>query len=126
LIESEGLKKIGNEYIEMQNFNFFKTSMPNTRKADFYLGCLDSSVFIDFNKLESGQVSIVRISFDGFGCCNLKAKGEPLNIEESELFLHQMKVDIIDQKIIATLVGTAIRMNKEQIWIEALEKYKLI
>ena len=35
--------------------------MPLTRKADFYLGCLDSSVFIDFNQTLTGEnVAIVK------------------------------------------------------------------
>ena len=53
-----------------QDFDFFKTSMPSTRKADYYLGGLDSSVFIDFNRTKENRISLVRISFDGYGCCD--------------------------------------------------------
>ena len=31
------------------DFDFFKTEMPESRKADFYLDYLDGCVFIDFN-----------------------------------------------------------------------------
>ena len=45
-----------------QDFDFFKTQMPDSRKADFYLGCLDSSVFIDFN-LTSDNLIISAVDF---------------------------------------------------------------
>lgn len=32
-----------------KDFDFFKTTMPDSTKADFYLGCLDGCVFLDFN-----------------------------------------------------------------------------
>jgi hypothetical protein len=51
------------------DFDFFRTSMPESRKADFYLGCLGGSVFIDFNLANENLISLCRISFDGYGCC---------------------------------------------------------
>ena len=50
--------------------------MPESRKADYYLSCLDSSVFIDFNRSNENLISLVRISFDGYGCCNLDEKSK--------------------------------------------------
>ena len=50
-----------------QDFEFFKTTMPQTRKADYYLGCLDSCVFLDFNRSTDNGISLARISFDGYG-----------------------------------------------------------
>ena len=41
-----------------QDFYFFKTTMPESRKADFYLGCLDGSVFIDFNYTPDKRISL--------------------------------------------------------------------
>lgn len=78
----------------MKNFDFFKTSMPYTRKADFYLGCLDGSVFIDFNRIGKDQISLVRISFYGYGCCNLDKKTELLNQDESALFIEEINKSI--------------------------------
>ena len=83
-------------------------------------------MFIDFNKLESGQISIIRISFDGYGCCSLNEKAKTLNTKDSELFIDQMNIEPIDQNTITELVKKAIRINQEQIWTDALEKYELI
>jgi len=100
--------------------------MPKTRQADFYLGCLDSSVFIDFNRLENDQISLVRISFDGYGCCNLDEKAKLLNKEDSELFIDELTKDPMDQKTITTLVKRAVKINEDHIWNDALEEYELI
>lgn len=110
----------------MNNFNFFKTTMPKTRKADFYLGCLDGSVFIDFNRIENDQISLIRISFDGYGCCNLDKKAESLNKEESALFIEELNKDILNQEAITVLVKKAIEINEERIWNNALQEYELI
>lgn len=110
----------------MDKYDFFKTSMPNTRKADFYLGCLDGSVFIDFNRIGNDQISLVRISFDGYGCCNLDKKAAFLNKEESTLFIEEFNKDHLNQEIITALVKKAIEINVEHIWNDALEEYELI
>ena len=54
-----------------QGFDFFKTEMPVSRKADWHLGCLDGCVFIDFNLTSDKLISLCRISFVGYGCCTL-------------------------------------------------------
>ncbi|WP_159025548.1 hypothetical protein [Aquimarina sp. Aq78] len=100
--------------------------MPNTRKADFYLGCLDGSVFIDFNRIGNDQMSLVRISFDGYGCCNLDEKAEFLNKKESALLIEELNKEHLNQEAITALVKKAIKINKEHIWNDALEKYELI
>jgi len=110
----------------MKNFNFYKTSMPDTRKADFYLGCLDGSVFIDYNRNGNDQISLVRISFDGYGCCNLDKKAIPLNKEDSALFFEELNKENLNQEKITDLVTKTIEINKENIWNDALEEYNLV
>ena len=51
---------------------FFITAMPNSRPADYYLGCLGGSVFMDFNNYKNERVQLKRISVDGYGCCDLR------------------------------------------------------
>lgn len=110
----------------MDTFDFFKASMPSTREADFYLGCLDGSVFIDFNKSKSGQIFLVRISFDGYGCCNIDDKAVPLNQERSKLFVDEISREILNQQTLEIIVKEAIEINKENIWSDAIERYELI
>ena len=110
----------------MESFNFFKTTMPKTRPADFYLGCLDGSVFIDFNKTINDQISLVRISFDGYGCCNLEKQVELLNENDSSLFIKEMNNEYLNQEVITAMVKKSIAINEKHIWTDALEKYELI
>ena len=106
--------------------DFFKTSMPSTRKADYYLGCLDSSVFIDFNRTQDNLISLVRISFDGYGCCNLDENGLSLNLNDSVEFIMEMENDNLNQENISRLVKEIIKVNKDHIWMDAIQEYGLI
>lgn len=110
----------------MTNFDFFKTTMPKTRKADYYLGCLDSSVFMDFNLTEDQRVHLKRISFDGYGCCELKQLENKLDKEDSKKFINLINKEEIDQKEMEVLVKRIIKISQEEIWNDALEEYKLL
>lgn len=107
-------------------FDFFKTTMPSSRPAAYYLGCLGGSVFLDFNESKDGRITLYRISFDGFGCCSLGDYTKYLDYESSVLFLLEMKKYVMDQKVMAKLVKELIQLNKELIWEEALKRYHLI
>lgn len=108
------------------NFGFFKWTMPDSRKADFYLGCLDSCVFIDFNLTTDKLISLCRISFDGYGCCNLTDNSKQLDFEKSKKFIDEITKTELDQESLTPLVLELIKINKEHIWTDALEEYKLI
>ena len=109
-----------------KDFDFFKTTMPETRKADYYLGCLEGSVFIDFNRTPDNRIYLVRISFDGYGCCNLDKEVKYLNPVDSEKFIREIEKVKLDQERISALVREAIKINKEHIWNDAIEEYELI
>ena len=108
-----------------QIFDFFKTTMPKTRKADYYLGALGGSVFIDFNRSDDNLIYLCRISFDGFGCCNLDKRANHLNHKDSQKFIAEFEREKIDQKTVTSLVKEIININKEYIWDDAIEKYGL-
>ena len=73
-----------------QGFDFFKTTMPASRIADFYLGCLDGSVFLDFNTTSDERINLCRISFDGYGCCNLNNYANCLDEQLSKFFIEEI------------------------------------
>ena len=108
-----------------KEFGFFITNMPKSRKADFYLGCLDGSIFIDFNKSIDNRINLCRISFDGFGCCNLGYKAKSLNYQSSKVFIEEISKEHLDQEKIKKLVFELIRLNKDFIWEDAIEEYQL-
>jgi hypothetical protein len=108
------------------NLSLFKTSMPDTRSADYHLGCLDGSVFMDFNSDENDLVHLVAISCDGYGYCGLPKENNPLNIRDSKVFLHEIKKPRLNQAVLESLVKKLIEMNKEDLWQDALGVYNLI
>jgi hypothetical protein len=108
------------------DFDFFKTSMPESRKADFYLGCLNGSVFLDFNQSRENLISLRRISFDGYGCCNLEPTTNHLNHKSSRKFIELVSKDNLNQEELTILVKEIITLNMDNIWVDALEEYGLI
>lgn len=109
-----------------KHFDFFRTTMPDSRKADFYLGCLDGSVFLDFNITIDQRINLCRISFDGYGCCTIDDNVKSLNNQLSKEFINEIEKDNLDQVKIAKFVLELIQLNKDNIWTDALEEYNLI
>jgi len=96
-----------------QGFYFFKWTMPASRKADFYLGCLEGCVFIDFNLTKDKLISLCRISFDGYGCCDLIDNTNLLDFEKSKQFIAELTKDELDQGNLTPLVKELIKINQE-------------
>ena len=109
-----------------QGFNFFKTTMPASRKAGYYLGCLEGSVFLDFNYTTNNRINLNRISFDGYGCCELGNEATSLDDLSSKAFIQEIARDDLDQEKITKIVLDLIRPNKDNIWTDALEEYNLV
>lgn len=86
-----------------REFDFFKTTIPESRKADFYLGCLDGSVFIDFNYTTRNLINLCRISFDGYGCCDID-NSKHLDEQLYKDFIKEISRDKLDQEKITKLV----------------------
>jgi hypothetical protein len=100
--------------------------MPESRKADFYLGCYNGSVIIDFDLMTDNRIQLRRISFDGYGCCNLDDNAKYLDEHLSKEFIEQMTKNNIDQEKLNSIVLELIRLNKDKIWTDALNEYNLI
>ena len=108
-----------------QDFYFFKTTMPDSRKADYCLGCLEGSVFLDFNLTSDKRIGLIRISFDGYGCCNLDNDANYLDDQSSKDFIDEVGKDDLDQEKITKIILELVRLNKDNIWEDALEEYNL-
>ena len=107
-------------------FDFYKATWASGRIASYHLGCLDGSVYMDFNISKEQLITLCRISFDGFGCCGLGDYTKYLDHESSAQFLQEMKKYVLDQEVLAKLVKELIRLNRDLIWEEALKRYGLI
>ena len=105
-------------------FEFFKTKMPVSRPADYYLGCYNGSVFLDFNN-NGNLISLIRISFDGYGCCDIEESAKPMNNEDSNLFKKILDSEFINQIKLTEIIKKTIKNNIEFLWCDALEEYGL-
>ena len=110
----------------MDDSIFFIASMPDTRPADYYIGYMDGCVFIDFDNGDNGEICLKRISFDGYGCCDLGNLSLPLTLDDSKTFKNIIQDNIKDQKTLGTIIKKAISLNSEHIWRDALKEYYLI
>jgi hypothetical protein len=110
---------------ENNNELFSITTMPPTRPADYYLCYLDGCVFIDFNKNQMKQIQLVRISFDGYGCCNVQ-NATPMEPNDAKAFKAMMKAQMLDQSLLETIVKKTIAANKALLWEDALARYDLL
>jgi len=107
------------------NFEFFKTEMPESRKADFYLGCHDGSVFIDFNQSSENLISLCRISFDGYGCYTI-VNEIYVSTNLSTQFLEEVRKEELNQTELAKVIKKIIKLNEDSISKDALEEYGLV
>ena len=109
----------------MTDQRFFIAAMGPSRRADYYLGYMDGCVFLDFNNYSDGRICLTRISFDGYGCCELGEISIALNKDDSRTFKAIIEASIQEQDLLLTLVKKAIDLNKGLIWTDALEEYNL-
>jgi hypothetical protein len=108
------------------DLEFFTTEMPETRPADYYLGCLGGSVFMDFDKVPENRISLRRISFDGFGCCDLGHMAVPMSEVDSGIFKEAIKAGPLDSVLLTLLIKKTIVNNRKFIWEDALGEYDLL
>jgi len=107
------------------DLNFFVTTMPITRPATYYLGCMEGSIFMDFDHDEKNCIRLKRISFDGYDCCELKGYVVPMNEPDSNSFKEMIHQQLIDQLLLTAIVKRTIADNKAILWEDALTEYEL-
>jgi hypothetical protein len=91
----------------MADQSFFITTMPSSRPADYYLGYMEGSVFLDFNNYEQDKVCLARISFDGYGCYELGEEAIPLDESDSQSFKTIIRENIGEKKQFAGINKTS-------------------
>lgn len=104
---------------------FSITTMPSSRPAHYYLCYLDGCVFMDFNKIGAEGIQLIRISFDGYGCCNVK-NALPMNPADAQDFKAMMKAGVLNQSLLMTIIKKTVMDNKALLWKDALTEYKLL
>ncbi|HXT11221.1 MAG TPA: hypothetical protein VN873_06635 [Candidatus Angelobacter sp.] len=100
-------------------------TMPG-RPCRFCLCLQGGSVFADFDIDAVGSVFLVRISFDGFGCCNV---GEPItkmSAGDSRFLLDSIAHGELGGIQIEETLRKYFRENKGVIWSDALAEHDLL
>lgn len=98
--------------------------MPN-RPCRFCLSLQGDSVFADFDVDPDGRAYVVRVSFDGYGCCHAPADIGRMNARDSELLQ-----TMVWQGVVHLGAARALRAyfheNRGVLWIDALARHDLL
>jgi hypothetical protein len=108
-----------------EEFDFYLDTMPETRPADYILGCLEGSVYIDFDRCGNGLIRLKRISFDRYGCADLGEKAIPMDETDSRVFKEIIENGLANQEQLTKIIKNVIWNNRELIWEDALLEYGL-
>ncbi len=96
-----------------------------TRPCKFCLGFQDDSVFADFDVDEEGRVRLLRISFDGYGCCHTD-RVTKMDPTDSRLLVAAVDRGNVGESAIETTLRGYFRANSEVIWKDALTDHDLL
>ena len=107
-------------------FSIQTYSMHATRPAAFCLCIQDGSVFADFDLTLDKRVRLIRISFDGYGCCTPPVPVEPLSTEDSASILLAVESSEFELYNSAEILANYFLGISSVIWKDALEEYSLI
>ncbi|CAN5425989.1 hypothetical protein BH18ACI3_BH18ACI3_15180 [soil metagenome] len=96
------------------------------RPCRYCLSLQDDSVFADFDVDGEGCVLLVRISFDGFGCCYTAEKIRSMSSEISRTWIDLVEADDTRAEVMSTILSQYFLANSDVIWKDALEEHHLV
>ncbi len=99
-----------------------------TRPCQYCLAMQDDSVFADFGVDEGGCLYILRISYDGYGCCDPEERSKPgvISKEESEQLIVLIESNDLGQPAASSILRKYFRENRDKLWPEALIEHGLV
>ena len=97
-----------------------------TRPCSFCLCLQGGSVFADFDIDDANIVSLRRISFDGFGCCEPSESITKINSEASRSLLNAIASGELETLRIEDILRKYFRENADVIWSDALTEHDLL
>jgi len=99
-----------------------------TRPCKLCFALQDGSVFADFDTDESGQLYLVRISFDGYGCCYPEWSNTPVKMSfaDSHNLVRLTEADDLDHPQVANILSSYFVECGEAVWVDALQEHSLI
>jgi hypothetical protein len=99
--------------------------MLSSRPCRFCLSLQGDSVFADFDVDADGRVFAVRVSFDGYGCCDAPANVGRMDAHDSDALLAMVKQGSIDATA-SDVLRAYFRQNRDAFWSDALADHGLV
>jgi hypothetical protein len=96
-----------------------------SRPCRFCLSLQGGSAFADFDVDPDGRVFAVRVSFDGYGCCQAPADVGRMSASDSELLLAMVQRGAIDATA-SPLLRAYFDQNRDAFWTDALVDHGLV
>jgi hypothetical protein len=96
-----------------------------SRPARFCLSLQGGSVFADFDVDPDGRVFALRVSFDGYGCCEAPAEVGRMSLGDSELLLAMVQRGSIDAAA-EPVLRAYFRQVQGALWSDALAHHDLL
>jgi hypothetical protein len=90
------------------------------------LALQDDSVFVDFDITLAGAVYLVRISYDGYGCCVPGHQVGKMDIPNSRYLIAAILTNNLDSPRATEILQSYFRANKIMLWEDALSEHGLI
>lgn len=100
-------------------------TMP-TRPCSFCLCLQGGSVFADFDTDDAAIISLRRISFDGYGCCDVGDSATRMSSGDSRLLLDAIARGELGSVHVEETLRRYFRENKDVIWRDALAEHNLL
>lgn len=100
--------------------------MRPSRPSQYCLSLQDDSVFADFDLDSQDRVLLLRISFDGYGCCGTAEFGRTMSSEDSKEFVTLIETDRVNSSEMRAILSRFFRDNGDVIWKDALLEHDLI
>jgi hypothetical protein len=97
-----------------------------TRPCSFCLRLQGGSVFADFDTDAVDLVSLRRISFDGFGCCEAGESTTKMSSGDSRSLLDAIARDELGSDQVEEILRSYFRENENVLWSDALAQHDLL
>ncbi|MFK8012152.1 MAG: hypothetical protein AB8B80_08945 [Marinicellaceae bacterium] len=97
-----------------------------TRPFKFCLALQEDSVFTDFDMNHNGCLYLVRISFDGYGCCHPESEVGKIDNETSKRLIKIIENDKFSTSEASKILSKYFKENKAKLWEYALVDHDII
>lgn len=100
----------------------------SSRPCHYRFALQDDSVFADFDIDQNDCLYLVRISFDGYGCCRVETDNGIGRIESkrSNYLIKHIQTDYSTDHEASKILMEYFNANKKWLWEDALKKHGLI